>query len=131
MIVGSLTIKSVEVLGLLEPIQLALSPVTVWWLGLRSEAGITLLFGILRKELTLMMLATLLGTTDFGAALTLVQMITYTLVVMLYIPCIAIVAACVKEFGWKKAIFITIFEMAFATLVGGVTYRIPLLLGVG
>ena len=130
-IVGSLTIKSVEVLGLLEPIQLALSPVTVWWLGLRSEVGITLLFGILRKELTLIMLATLLGTTDFGAVLTPVQMIVYTLVVMLYIPCIATVAACVKEFGWKKAIFITVFEIIFATLVGGVTYRILLLLGVG
>jgi len=129
-IVGSLLIKLMEILNLLEPIADILSPVTVTWLGLPAITGITLIFGVLRKELTLIMLATLLGTTDFALVLTPLQMIIFTLVAMLYIPCIATIAALVKEFGWKKALFITVFEIIFAIFVGGITLRLlPLFLG--
>jgi len=65
-IVGSLVIKLAEVINLLEPIANVLSPVTVTWLGLPTITGITLIFGVLRKELTLIMFATLLGTTNFA-----------------------------------------------------------------
>jgi len=123
-ILSSVTIKAIEVLGLFEPLSAFLSPVTVGWLGLKQEMGIALIFGILRKELTLIMLATILGTTNFGAALTSLQMFVFSLITMLYIPCIATIAACVKEFGWKKAIFITIFEVLFAILAGGIALRI-------
>ncbi len=129
-VVGSLAIKLIGVLNLLDPIADTLSPVTVTWLGLPAITGITLIFGVLRKELTLIMLATLLETTNFAQVLTPVQMIVYALVTMLYIPCIATIAACVKEFGWKKATFIAIFEVVFAILVGGIAYRILLFLGI-
>jgi len=129
-VVGSLVIKLMEILNLLEPIANVLSPVTVTWLGLPAITGITLIFGVLRKELTLITLATLLGTTDFAQALTPLQMIVFTLVAMLYIPCVATIAALVKEFGWKKATFISVFEIIFAIFVGGITLRLlPLLLG--
>ena len=123
-IVGSLAIKLAEVLGLLEPIATVLSPVTVMWLGLPAITGITLIFGVLRKELTLIMLATLLKTTNFAQVLTPVQMIVFTLVAMFYIPCIATIAALVREFGWKKALSITVFEIVFAIIVGGVALRV-------
>jgi len=123
-IVGSLAIKLIEVVNLLDPIANVLSPVTVSWLGLPAITGITLIFGVLRKELTLIMLATLLGTTDFAQVLTPSQMIVFALVAMLYIPCIATIAALVKEFGSKKALFITVFEIIFAILVGGIASRI-------
>jgi len=123
-ILSSVTIKAIELSGLFEPLSVFMSIVTVGWLGLRHEMGIALIFGILRKELTLIMLAAILGTTNFGAVLTPLQMIVYSLITMLYIPCIATIAACVKEFGWKKAIFITVFEVAFAIFVGGITFRI-------
>lgn len=129
-IVSSLTIKVIELAGLFEPISVLMSPVTVGWLGLRREMGIALIFGILRKELTLIMLATILGTTNFGVVLTPIQMIVYGLITMLYIPCIATIAAFIKEFGWKKAVFITFFEVFFAILVGGITLRILEPLGV-
>jgi ferrous iron transport protein B len=123
-IVGSLALKLAEVSGLLEPITAVLSPVTVVWLGLPAITGITLIFGILRKELALIMLATLLGTTNFAQVLSPVQMIVFTLVAMFYIPCIATIAALVKEFGWKKALFITVFEIVFAIILGGVALRL-------
>ncbi|MEM3622968.1 MAG: ferrous iron transport protein B [Candidatus Bathyarchaeia archaeon] len=123
-IVGSFAIKLAEILGLLEPIAMTLSPITVAWLGLPAITGITLIFGVLRKELTLVMLATLFGTTNFAEILSPVQMVVFTLVAMFYIPCIATIAALTKEFGWKKALYITIFEIIFAISLGGITLRI-------
>ncbi|MGB9778202.1 MAG: ferrous iron transport protein B [Candidatus Bathyarchaeales archaeon] len=123
-IVGSLAIKLAEILGLLQPIANLLSPITVTWLGLPAITGITLIFGVLRKELTLIMLATLFGTTNFTEILSPVQMVVFTLVAMFYIPCVSTIAALTKEFGWKKALSITIFEIIFAILLGGIALRI-------
>lgn len=128
-IIGSLVIKLAEVMGLLNPIASVLSPMTVTWLGLPAITGIALIFGVLRKELTLIMLATLFETADFAQVPNFgpVQMIVFTLVTMLYIPCIATIAALVREFGWKKALFITVFEIVFAILIGGIAFRLLML----
>ena len=123
-IAGSLVIKIAEIANLLEPIASIFIPVTVTWLGLPAVTGIALIFGVLRKELTLIMLGTLLGTTNFAQVMTPVQMIVFTLVVMLYIPCIATIGALVKEFGWKKAWLITVFEILLALLLGGIAFRL-------
>ncbi len=123
-IVGSLVIKIAEVANLLTPIANIMSPVTVAWLGLPVVTGIALIFGVLRKELTLIMLATLFGTANFAQVMTPVQMVVFTLVVMLYIPCVATIGALVKEFGWKKSLLITIIEILLALLVGGIAYRL-------
>jgi ferrous iron transport protein B len=123
-IVGSLVIKVADIFGLLGPLAAWMSPVTVLWLGLPFLAGIALLFGVLRKELTLVMLATLLGTANFALVLTPVQMLVFTLVVMFYVPCVATVAALAKEFGWKKALLVTVFEIAFALALGGTAFRL-------
>ena len=130
-ILGSFIIKLVDVLGLLEPVANILSPVTVVWLGLPTITGITLIFGVLRKELTLLMLSTLFGTANFAnvPGFGPREMIVFTLVAMLYIPCISTIAALVKEQGWKRALFITFFEIAFAIVVGGIAYRLLMLTG--
>jgi len=128
-IVGSLLIKLAEVAGLLDSIAVVFSPITVAWLGLPAITGIALIFGVLRKELTLIMLANLFRTANFAEVpgFGAVEMIVFTLVTMLYIPCVATIAALVKEFGWKKALFITAFEIVFAIVVGGVAYRLLML----
>lgn len=128
-IVGSLLIKLAEVVGLLNPIASLLSPMTVTWLGLPAITGIALIFGVLRKELTLIMLATLFETADFAQVPNFgpVQMIVFTLVTMFYIPCIATIAALAREFGWKKALFITVFEIVFAIFIGGIAFRLLML----
>jgi ferrous iron transport protein B len=124
-IVSSLVIKFMEVLGFLELLSVTLSPVTVGWLGLRPEMGIPLVFGILRKELTLITLATLLEPAGLSI-LTPVQMVVFTLVTMLYMPCVATIAACVKEFGWKKTLYMTVFRIFLAIFIGGIAFRILL-----
>lgn len=123
-IAGSFVLRLLDVVGLMAPIAGALSPVIVGWLGLPAVAGIVLIFGVLRKELTLIMLAALLGTTNFALVLTPVQIIVFTIVVMFYVPCVATIGALVKEFGWRKAAFITVFEIFFAIAVGGLALRL-------
>jgi ferrous iron transport protein B len=53
-----------------------------------------------------------------------VQMIVFALVVMIYIPCLATIAACKKEFGWKKALAITAIDIGLALALGGLAFRI-------
>ncbi len=129
-IAGSFLIKMFDVLGFLAPISSLLSPITVGWLGLPAIVGITLIFGILRKELALLMLAALLGTQNFGSVLTPNQMLVFTLVSMFYIPCLATIGALVNEFGWKRALYVTLFEIFFALMLGGLAYRLLPILGV-
>ena len=131
MIAGNFIIYIANALGLLTIIQGAFSPVTVWWLGLPAATGVVLIFGILRKELTLILLASIMGTTNFALILTPTQMFVFAFVVMIYIPCIATIAVLAKEFGVKIAALISLTEVMLAVGLGGLLYRALLLLGLG
>lgn len=119
-----LFLGALQYFELLDYISNAMSPLTITWLGLPGFVGIILIFGILRKELTLLLLVTVAGTANLATVMTDVQMIVFTLIVMLYIPCIATVAVLVREIGSKRAAIITGFEIVFAILVGGIAFRI-------
>ncbi len=119
-IAGSLTISVLSITNAMYYVVNAASPLIEGWLGLPLITGIPLIFGVLRKELTLILLSQLIPLES----LTAVQMIVFSLVTMIYIPCIATIAACLKEFGWKKALTITIVDIALALLLGGIAYRI-------
>ena len=77
----------------------------------------------MRKELTILMLSVIFQTTDFASVMSSVQLIVLTLVTMIYIPCLAMILSLAREFGWKKASAISIFEMGFAILLGGLAFR--------
>ncbi|MEM2866104.1 MAG: ferrous iron transport protein B [Candidatus Hadarchaeales archaeon] len=126
---GSLILTLLRVAGLLDPFSNLLSPLTVGWLGLPAVAGVVLLFGLLRKELTLIMLTLLLGS-DLSLHLTHAQMLTFATVTMFYFPCVATLAALVREVGWRRSLYIALAEVLFALWLGGVMYRILLLAGV-
>lgn len=128
-IIGNLAIHLARFVGLLDIVQNILKPITVIWLGLPAATGVILIFGILRKELTLILLASLMGTSNFTLVLSPLQMFVFAFVVMVYIPCIATIAALVKEFGYKKAIIITIIEIVLAITLGGIISKILPLFG--
>lgn len=123
-IISGVVIREIDLMGGTRAIANFLSPITVKWLGLPTITGILLIFGILRKELILVMLATLLGTANFASVLSQVQMITLALVSMFYIPCIATIAALWREFSWRKALGITVFEIIFALTIGGTASKL-------
>jgi ferrous iron transport protein B len=119
-----LLVVSSMVLGLLEwahaagTVNAVLAPLTVTVLGLPAAVGMTLVFGILRKELTLVMLVQALGTTQLHSVLTNGQMLTFTLFVVFYVPCVATIAVMAKELGWRDTALISVFSVALAVIVG-------------
>jgi hypothetical protein len=119
-IVGSALIQVFYAVGLLNPVNNLLAPITVLWLGLPVVVGITLIFGIVRKELTILTLAVIFGSTNFAAFLTPVQLIVIALVSMLYIPCISVILVLASEFGWKRSLQISLVEVAVAIGIGGI-----------
>ena len=119
-VAGSVVIEALYLLGFMNYVVEAASPLMSGWLGLPPEAGIPLVFGILRKELTLILLSELVPLES----LTAIQMIVFSLVTMIYIPCIATIAACIREFGWRKALAITIIDIALAFFIGGLAYQL-------
>ncbi len=90
-------------------------PVT-WVMGLPSEVGIPLIFGILRKELSLVMLSQALGTVNFDSALTTTQMAVYATFVMFYIPCLATLAVLKRELGTRAMLYITALTVVVALI---------------
>ena len=77
----------------------------------------TLVFGIMRKELTLVMLVQALGTTAVGTVLTTGQLMTFTLFVVFYVPCVATVAVMAKELGWRDTAWISAFTVVAAIVI--------------
>jgi ferrous iron transport protein B len=122
-IIGSAVLQAVYAAGFLNPVNDVLSPITVGWLGLPAAVGILLIFGLVRKELTILMLAVVFQTTNFASVMSPVQLIVLALVTMIYVPCLAVILCLAKEFGWRKASAITVFEVIFSILLGGIAFR--------
>jgi ferrous iron transport protein B len=123
-IIGSVTITAAYAWGLLEPINALLSLVTVLLLGLPAVTGIVFVFGIIRKEMTLLTLAAVFGTTVFSTVLTPAQLIVFALVTMIYFPCISTILVLAKEFGWRQALAISATELVLAVGIGAVAIRV-------
>jgi ferrous iron transport protein B len=123
-IIGGVAISGAYSAGLLDPINAALSPVTVILLGLPAVTGVVFVFGIVRKEITILTLAAVFGTTAFSSVLSPVQLIVFALVTMIYTPCISTIFVFISEFGWKKAAAVAVSETALAIILGAVAYRL-------
>ena len=98
LVLGSVVMSLLEYVDVNRYLNLALFPVT-WSLGLPLVLGVPLILGIFRKELSLVMLFQALGTAEVASVLTAGQMMTYTLFVLFYIPCIATIAVLRRELG--------------------------------
>jgi len=131
--VGSLALGALYETGYLSAIAEPLSPVIYGVLGLPAVAGICLILGILRKELTLELLVALAIAGGYGSGaqnlLAFMTPLVFALVVTIYIPCVATVAVLGKELGWRNAFFIMVFTIVLAIVVGGIAYRVVPYLG--
>jgi ferrous iron transport protein B len=103
LIVGSLVLSIAEWFHVDNLLNQICSPIT-HLLGLPAAVGTTLFFGILRKELSMLMLFQALGTSNVNDVLTPVQIFVFTLFIVFYIPCLATIGVLVKETGWQKTL---------------------------
>ncbi|MGB9980465.1 ferrous iron transport protein B [Methanobacterium sp.] len=122
-IIGSAFVQALYVIGALGPINAALTPITVLWLGLPAITGVLLIFGAVRKEFTLLILVALVGP-NLAAVLTPVQFIVLALVGLLYIPCLSTITILIREFGWRAATAISAANLVTAIIIGGIAFRL-------
>jgi ferrous iron transport protein B len=131
LIIGSVVLGALYELDWLQKLAGPLSPVVEGWMGLPAVAGLTLIMGILRKELALQLLVALaiveagpevkdnlLVIMDKG------QLFVFALVTAIYIPCVATIAALARELTWKRASIIMAFTIVLAVFMGGIVHRV-------
>ncbi len=129
-VVGSMALGALYETGWLVSLSEPLSPVVVGWLGLPAFAGLTLLFGLLRKEFALQLLVTLAiaTTARHGAELSDLmssgQIFVYALVNTLAMPCISTVAVLGRVLGWKRTGVVISITVGVALLAGGLAARL-------
>ncbi|MBN1102904.1 MAG: ferrous iron transport protein B [Deltaproteobacteria bacterium] len=117
LIAGSIVLSLLDYLHLSGFVNGLLAPFTSALLGLPKEVGITLIFGILRKELTIIMLVQALGTSDFAAVMTHEQMFVFTVFSLFYVPCLATLGMLRKVIGNRGMIFSLVLNTAVGTLI--------------
>jgi ferrous iron transport protein B len=115
LIVGSIVLSLLQYFDITRWFNALVLPIT-WLLDLPSEVGVPLIFGILRKELSLVMLHQALGVSDFSTVLSPVQMITFSVFVVFYIPCLATLAAIRRELGKRDTLLIAVLTVVIAML---------------
>jgi ferrous iron transport protein B len=120
LIVGSVVLALMEYGGIEEHINKTLSPLTRL-LGLPISVGTTLIFGLLRKELSMIMLTQALGTTQILTVMTKTQIMVFTVFVTFYIPCLATIAALWREIGKKGALIAILFTLSVAVILALMT----------
>jgi ferrous iron transport protein B len=119
LIAGSVVLALLGHWGADRVINTLLTPITGWWLGLPIVLGVPILFGILRKELSLLMVYQALGTQDIGPLMDPIQIMTFLIFLTFYIPCISTFAVMLKTMGRRQALFSVTLSVGIALLVAG------------
>jgi len=106
--------------GVLLLVSDLMEPLVTGWLGLPKEASTPLIMGVFRRELAVLPLLDMgLGT---------LQLMTASVIALLYIPCIAVIGVLAKEFGLKVSAAMLLATLAASFLVGGVIAQAGMLL---
>ena len=118
LIATSIALGLFQYFGLTDAFQQLVAPITVSLLGLPVYASTALLFGIFRKELAFETLAVLAGTADLGAVMTSVQLYTFAIVSVLFVPCISTIAVLYRQLGAKITILASTYTVILGMLIG-------------
>lgn len=116
LVAGSVVLGLAEFLHWDRIVNTALLPLTTL-LGLPVSVGTTLIFGILRKELSMVMLVQALGTNQINTVMTPTQIMVYTIFIMFYIPCLATLVAMTREIGGRLTLKATAFAFMLALIL--------------
>jgi ferrous iron transport protein B len=105
LVAGSVVLALLSHYGADAWVNLALTPVTGWWLGLPVALGVPILFGVLRKELSLLMVFQALGTQELASVLDTTQIATFLVFLTFYVPCVSTFAMMLKLLGRRDALY--------------------------
>jgi ferrous iron transport protein B len=119
LIAGSIVLAVMQFFKFDQYVNLILSPLVEKALGLPRELGVTLIFGFLRKELSLVMMLQALGVDyhDLMSVITYQQMIIFVVFISFFIPCLSTVAIIWKEIGRRVALISIALNTAVAVVI--------------
>ena len=119
LIAGSIVLGLLQYLHFDRFINLILSPLVEKGLGLPRDLGVTLVFGFLRKELSLVMMLQALDVSymDVLTVISKEQIIVFTVFINFFIPCLSTVALLWKEMGKKIALISIGLNTGFAVIL--------------
>jgi ferrous iron transport protein B len=120
LIIGSVVLSLIEYWKLDLLINYLLLPLTRL-LDIPFAVGTTLLFGILRKELSLIMLTQALGTSQVSTVMSQTQILAFTVFVTFYLPCLATLGVLWKQIGRRGALLAMLLTLGTATVLGLLT----------
>jgi Fe2+ transport system protein B len=116
---GSVVLALLDHFGGASMVNAVLAPLTTGWLGLPAVLGVPLLFGVLRKELSLAMIYQALGGFDISAYLDRVQIFTFLVFLTLYVPCVSAFAVLAKNLGMRQAVYAAGLSFGVALAASG------------
>jgi ferrous iron transport protein B len=124
-LLGTAIMFVLDKFGILPWLIEAGKPLVNGWLGLPAEASAAFLLGFLRRDFG----ATGLFVMEAQGLLSPVQVVVSMVTITLFIPCIASIFMIARERGPKTAAAMTALIFPLAFLVGGLMYRVLLLIG--
>jgi ferrous iron transport protein B len=87
--------------------------------------GVPILFGILRKELSLLMVFQALGTQELAGVMDTTQIVTFLVFLTFYVPCVSTFAMMLKLLGWRDALYSVMLSIGVALAVA-LAVRLPM-----
>ncbi len=129
MLLGSFALGLAWEAGVVAAIVPMLQPLTLALLGLPAVAGVAIVFGVLRKELTLQLLLVLAAAAAGGpvvlrAILSPGQALVFAVVTSVSLPCIATFSALAAELGRRIAVLMSAASIGLALVAGAVLARL-------
>lgn len=116
MLIGIIIAAFVAETGILNSFSEVIEPLVVNWLGLPKEASLSLLLGIIRRELAVLPLLDL--------DLTTLQLLVGSTVALFYLPCLSVFGVLIKEFSLKIASIIGLITIVSAFVFAGLINQI-------
>jgi ferrous iron transport protein B len=118
LLVSSIVLGLLGYFGALNWFEAAMAPFMTGVLGLPDFASTALLFGILRKEMALETLILLAGTANLSTVMSEIQLYTFAIVSVLFVPCISTIAVLARELGTRHAILVSFYTVFLGIVTG-------------
>ncbi len=121
--IGSVLVSVLKMMGFLDWLQNFLSPVVVSLLHLPAEFTDIFVMGMIRRDFASVGLLDMAGLGAGPAALDNLQILVASVVITLFVPCLATLIVIYKERGIKEASLLWVGTFIISVFVGAVLTR--------
>jgi len=118
LVITSIALGLFQYFGIVNAFQAIAEPLTTSLFGLPAYASTALLFGIFRKELAFETLAVLAGTADLGSVMNGIQLYTFAIISVLFVPCVSTIAVLYRNLGARIAVLASLYSLGLGIFIG-------------